>query len=134
LPSTNLDSTTSASDLQIGHIARRGLTEATRWRYARSFIGALILYPVIFLPFGIGVLAPYYAGCGDKHLAHYFYDFSSAKSCISNVTGLIHNLSVFGDPDWSLALFIVGWALTLIGTVLFACLWRPTSPSGPSQT
>ena len=96
----------------------RALAEVQRWRAAKPFVGAVLLYPTLFLPFGTGILALYYAGCGDKYPGHPFYNFSSAKSCVSNVAGVVHNLSVLSDPWLSLVLFILGWALMLIGTVL----------------
>ena len=96
----------------------RGLAEVQRWRAVKPLVGAVLLYPTLFLPFGTGILALYYAGCGDKYPDHPFYDFSSAKSCVSNVTGIIHNLSVLSAPWPSLVLFIVGWALMLIGMIL----------------
>jgi hypothetical protein len=96
----------------------RGLAEVQRWRAAKPFVGAVLLYPILFLPFGTGILALYYAGCGDKYPDHPFYDFSSAKSCVSNLTGIIHNLSVLSAPWLSIMLFIVGWALMLIGMIL----------------
>jgi hypothetical protein len=96
----------------------RGVAEVCRWRATRPFVGAILLYPSLFLPFGTGVLALYYAGCGDKYADHAFYNFSSAQSCILDVTGIIHNLSVLGDPWLSITLFIFGWTLMLIGMIL----------------
>jgi hypothetical protein len=96
----------------------RALAEVQRWRAAKPFVAVVLLYPTFFLPFGTGILALYYAGCGDKYPGHPFYNLSSAKSCVSNVAGVIHNLSVLSDPWLSLVLFILGWALMLIGVVL----------------
>lgn len=96
----------------------RALAEVQRWRAAKPFVGAVLLYPTLFLPFGTGILALYYAGCADKYPGHPFYNFSSAKSCVLNLAGVIRNLSVLNDPWLSLVLFILGWALMLIGIIL----------------
>jgi hypothetical protein len=96
----------------------RGVAEVCRWRATRPFLGAILLYPSLFLPFGTGVLALYYAGCGDKYADRAFYNFSLAQSCILDVTGIIHNLSVLGEPWLSITLFIFGWTLMLIGMIL----------------
>ena len=96
----------------------RGVAETLRWRLARPFAGALLLYPTLFLPFGTGILALYYAGCGDKYPNQEYYNFWSANSCISDVASIIHNLSVLSNPWASIGLFIVGWVLMLIGMIL----------------
>ena len=98
----------------------RGLAEAAHWRSIRPFIGALLVFPIFFLPIGTGILALYYAGCGDQYLGH---SFSSVRWCISNFGAVIHNLSVLGDPHLSMALFIVGWILMLIGSIVSVRIW-----------
>jgi hypothetical protein len=62
----------------------RGLAEAGHWRSIRAFIGALLVFPIFFLPFGTGIIALYYAGCGDQDPGH---SFSSVKRCFSNFGG-----------------------------------------------
>jgi hypothetical protein len=98
----------------------RGLAEAGHWRSIRPFIVALLVYPIFFLPFGTGILALYYAGCGDQHLGH---SFSSVRWCISNLGAVVRNLSILSDPHFSIALLVVGWILMLIGSIMSVRIW-----------
>lgn len=102
----------------------RSLREIARWRPALPFTAALLVYPLIFLPFATGVLALYYAGCGDKYPGHSYYDFSSGRSCIFRVMGLFDNLSTLSNPFWSLILFTSGWILMTIGIVMSIQIWQ----------
>ena len=49
---------------------------------------------------------------------HPFYNFSLAKSCVSDAAGIIHNLSVLNGPWLAMGLFTVGWVAMLIGMIL----------------
>jgi hypothetical protein len=95
-----------------------GLAEVAGRRAIRPFVGAILIYPILFLPFGTGLMAIYYAGCGDRYPGHASYDLSSASSCFSKVTDLSHSLSVFSDPYLSMILFGVGWVVMLVGVIV----------------
>jgi hypothetical protein len=110
-----------------------GLTQVAHRRLMRPLVRALVIFPIFFLPFGTGLMALYYAGCGDKYPGHTTYDLSSARSCILDVTGLGHNLLVLSDPYLSIALFGAGWTLMLVGVVMSIRIWslESASPESP---
>lgn len=96
-----------------------GLAGVSRGRVSKRVISALMIYPLLFLSVAAATLALYFSGCGNRYPDLSTYDFPSAVACMSDVAGIYRNLQVVSDPQLAIGLFVVGWALMLIG-LLFA--------------
>jgi hypothetical protein len=96
----------------------RGLAEAATWRRARSLVGALLVYPLLFLPFATALQLFHYAGCLAPSILEPHVGLSAAAACAAAPRELLGHLAVLGNPALGLALFGAGWLAMLIGVII----------------
>ncbi len=95
----------------------RGLAEAGAWPRARPFIGALVIYPVLFLPFATALALFYFAGCYDAPSDVARIGLTVVATCAAYPREVFSHLTVLGNPVVAIPLFGAGWAAMLIGVV-----------------
>ena len=93
----------------------RGLASALRWPI-RGIVVALLIYPVVFLPFATFVQVLYFAGCGNR--IHSYFDFASATFCPFETSTIYANLAILGRPMVAQYLFVVGWIAMCAGLIM----------------
>jgi hypothetical protein len=116
----------------------RGLAEAATWRRARPLVSALLVYPLLFLPFATALQLFHYAGCLAPPILEPHVGLSAAATCAAAPRELLDHLAVLGSPALGLALFGAGWLAMLIGVaVVIAQAIAAAPPAGggiPSPT
>jgi hypothetical protein len=110
----------------------RGLAEAAAWRRARPLVGALVIYPVLFLPFATALELFHFAGCLDQSPGDPHVGLAAFAACAAVPREIFGNLAVLGNPALALALFGAGWMAMLIGVVLVVARCLPPEHYGPS--
>jgi hypothetical protein len=116
----------------------RGLAETATWRRARPLIGALLVYPLLFLPFATALQLFHYSGCLAPPIHEPHVGLSAAAACAAAPRELLGNLAVLGNPALGLPLFGAGWLAMLTGVaVVIAQAIASAPPAGggiPSPT
>src|ERR1035437_1017609 len=92
-----------------------GLAEAAAWRRARPFLGPLIIYPVLFLPFATALLLFYFAGCFDEPSDVAHFGLTVVATCAVSPREVLSHLTMLGNPALAIPLFGAGWVAMLIG-------------------
>jgi 4-amino-4-deoxy-L-arabinose transferase-like glycosyltransferase len=96
----------------------RGLAEAAAWRRARPLVSALVIYPVLFLPFATALELFYFAGCFDEPSDVAHFGLTVVATCAAFPREVLRHLTVLGNPALALPLFGTGWVAMLIGFAL----------------
>jgi hypothetical protein len=96
----------------------RGLAEAAAWRRMRPLVSALVIYPLLFLPFATALQLFHYTGCLDEPAGDRHFGLTAIAACAALPRELLSHLAVLGNPALALPLFGVGWVAMLIGVAL----------------
>ena len=117
-----------------------GLAEVTGYYRLRPFVSALVIYPLLFLPFATGVELIYFSGClgepaGDRH-----FSMANIITCYLTPSTIMKHLEVLGNPTAAISLFGSGCVLLLIGVAIIianrffapACQMRASGVGGRS--
>jgi len=85
-----------------------GLAEAGAWPRARPLVSALVIYPVLFLPFVTALELFYVTGCFDapSDVAH--LGLTVVASCAAFPREVLSHLTVLGNPALAVPLFGAG--------------------------
>jgi hypothetical protein len=103
-----------------GSVVMRGNVafKTIRKERARWLIGALSIYPVLFLAFATAMELFYFSGCLGEKPADPHFGFMAIIACAGSSKSLLGNLAVLGNPAFAIPLFAAGWAVMLAGVVL----------------
>lgn len=115
----------------LAPVVGRGLAEAATWRRARLLVGALVIYPVLFLPFATALHVFHFAGCLDQPPGDPHVGLATFAACAVVPREIFDNLAVLGNPAPALALFGAGWIAMLIGVVLVVARCLPLPEQRP---
>ena len=121
-------------------LVARGLVEATAWPHAGQLLGALVLYPLLFLLFATVLALFYFAGCFDSRLdiSHFSHsDLAALATCAASPREVFTHLTTLGNPALALPMFSAGWLTMLAGVVIitFRGLFTLThATSAPQRT
>jgi hypothetical protein len=100
----------------------RGLAEAAAWRRPRLLVGALVIYPLLFLPFATALELFHFAGCLDQPAGDPHVGLGAFAACAASPREILGNLAVLGNPSLAIALFGAGWIVMLVAVVrVVAC-------------
>jgi hypothetical protein len=102
----------------LAPLVARGLAEAAARRRARLFISALVIYPVLFLPFATALVLFYFAGCFNEPSDVAHFGLTIVATCAAFPHEVLSHLTVLGNPALAFPLVGAGWAAMLIGVVL----------------
>jgi hypothetical protein len=102
----------------LAPLVARGLAEAAAWRRARPFVSALVIYPVLFLPFATALALFYSAGCFDEPSDVAHFGLTVVATCAVSPRVVLSHLTVLGNPALAIPLFGAGWIAMLIGVLL----------------
>jgi len=97
-----------------------GLDRAATFDWARRLIGALVVYPVLFLVFALAFHLSYFDGCLRESVGDHRYGLSSIASCAVMPHEIMSHLAVLGDPAVAIPLFGIGCVIMMAGVLLFA--------------
>jgi hypothetical protein len=112
----------------------RGLTEALTWRRARPLVGALTIYPLLFLPFATALQLFHFAGCLHSSVQEPHVSLSAFAACAAAPRELLGNLAILGNPALGLPLLGAGWLAMLIGVaVVIARQPRAPAPTAKAE-
>jgi hypothetical protein len=111
----------------LAPMVARGLAEAAMWRRARLLVSALMIYPLLFLPFATALELLHFAGCLDQPAGDPHVGLTAVAACAALPRELLSNLAVLGNPALAIPLFGAGWMAMLIAVVLVIarCLSLP---------
>ena len=115
----------------LAPVVGRGLAEAATWRRARLLVGALVIYPVLFLPFATALHVFHFAGCLDQPPGDPHVGLPAVVACAAVPREILGNLAVLVNPALALALFGAGWIAMLIGVVLVVARCLPLPKQRP---
>jgi hypothetical protein len=97
-----------------------GLDEAATWRRVRPLIGALVIYPLLFLPFVTAFHLFYFSGCLPEAIGDRRFGLTAIAACAALPREVLNHMSVLGNPAFAIPLFGAGCAVMLAGLLLFA--------------
>ena len=102
----------------LAPMVARGLAEAAAWRRTRPLVSALVIYPLLFLPFAIVLQLFHYAGCLDEPTGDRHFGLTAIAACAALPREIFSHLALLGNPAFAISLFGAGWLTMLIGVVL----------------
>jgi hypothetical protein len=95
----------------------RGIIEAATWRRARPAVIALLVYPLLFLPFAIVLQLFHYAGCLAPPIHEPHVGLSAVAACAA-ARELLGHLAMLGSPARGPSRFGGGWLAMLTGVAV----------------
>jgi len=110
----------------------RGLAEAAAWRRTRPLVSALVIYPLLFLPFATVVQLFYYTGCLDEPTGDRHFGLTAIAACAALPREALNHLAGLGNPVLAISLFGAGWLVMLTGVALVIA--RSFFAAGAPQT
>ena len=99
----------------MGLLISYGAIEAMRSAWLRGTLTAIWFYSLLFLAAMTATNLLYFAGCATKLPGRNYFSRENAAECLADLPRMIDNLAMIAAPRCGIALFVIGWAVALIG-------------------